>query len=160
MIDMEQNLGVIERSLRCPEKLRQQRPLGKDIAVSFVSILLPMLIVGYMSASLLQGAGQSPAVAWIISGVMVLVFSFLSFWLSRSWRARYSEMVLNIHENGLSGVCAASAFKSRDFVIPYTALQNVLANKNRLTLTAGKERVTLILDEAETLAAQLRQRIG
>ena len=45
-------------------------------------------------------------------------------------------------------------------MIPYTALQNVLANKNRLTLTAGKERVTLILDEAETLAAQLRQRIG
>ena len=155
---MEENLGNVERTLLAPEKLRTEKPFWKDLLSGFLTILLPMLVVGYMEAGLMEGAGFSKTVGWILTGVVTVILTLLMVWILRSRTAGFIRQRLEIRERGVSGVAVLNAFKTRGFSITYAELTGVNAGKNVLILAAGKDRVKLVLDEAEALAAELRQR--
>lgn len=155
---MEENLGAVEQTLLAPEKLRTEKPFWKDLLNGFVTILIPMLVIGYMEASLMEGAGLGKAVGWILTGVVVVILTPLMVWLLRARTTGYIRQRMEIREQGVSGVCMMNAFKTREFAFSYAELNSVIARKNVLILTAGKEKVNLVLNEAEAVAQELRQR--
>ncbi len=157
---MELELGEIRRSLQAPERLRREKPLWRDLLLAFLAVLLPMLIIGHMEADQMESAGMSRAVGWILTAVVVAILTPLALWLIRARTWVYIRMRLELRERGISGVCRESAWKTREFAVPYAALRSVRARKERLRLRAGEERIELVLDEAETLAAELRQHTG
>ena len=80
---MEQNLGNLERTLLAPEKLRREKPLWQDILIGFVTILLPMLIVGWMVAGLMEGAGLTRTFGWILTAMVIAVLTPFAVFVAR-----------------------------------------------------------------------------
>ena len=157
---MDQNLGNLIRTVHAPEKLSTPKPLGQAILVNFLTVFLPMLLVGATSGTLLKAAGVDAWVAWVVCLFFTLVMTALLVWLTGQWTKRYAEETLEIRSNGVCGVAPANAFKSRQFALSYGELQNAVGKKNRLSLIGANTRVNLITDNAESLAAELLQHAG
>ena len=157
---MEQNLGNLERTLLAPEKLRREKPLWQDILIGFITVLIPMLIVGWTVAGLMEGAGLTRSFGWILTGMVIAVLTPITVFFMRRQTTCFIRQRLEIRERGVSGVCMLNALRTREFSIPYGELGTVTGRKTRLTLQAGKERVNLQVEDAETVAAELLQRKG
>ncbi len=153
---MNPELGAVRKTVRCPAKYSTQAPLWKDILLN----IFPMLVLAFFVKALFQGAGMSDAAAAVIFVLVAGGFTFFCVYVTRASRARYAEMCLNIHERGLSGTTLANAFKSRSFAFPYSELKDVSAKKIRLTLRAASGSYNIFADDAEALAAELKQYIG
>lgn len=157
---MEQDLGNVIQVVRCPEQATKSKPMGTLILSGLLFIMLPMLVVAFFASSLLKRARMNPLIAWIVciaAGILLICFLL---WTTKKWLARYAEQVLEIREQGVSGVFPANAFKSKSFAIPYTALKGVTVKKNRLILQSDKGSCNLFVDNAEDVANTLRQRCG
>ena len=157
---MEENLGAVERILLAPEKLRTEKPFWKDLLNGFVTILIPMLIVGWTVAGLMEGAGLTRTFGWILTTLVILVLTPFAVFVMRRQTTGYIRQRLEIREQGVSGVCMMNALRTREFAIPYAELQKVTGWKTRLTLQAGKERVNLQVEDAKAVAAEILQRRG
>ncbi len=157
---MEQNLGNVERTLLAPEKLRREKPLWQDILIGLITVLIPMLIVGWTVAGLMEGAGLTRSFGWILTTMVILFLTPIAVFIMRRQTTGFIRQRLEIREHGVSGVCMLNALRTREFSIPYGELRTVTGRKNRLILQAGKERVILNLEDAETVAAELSQRRG
>ena len=157
---MEQNLGNLERTLLAPEKLRREKPLWQDTLIGFVTILLPMLIVGWMVAGLMEGAGLTRTFGWILTAMVIAVLTPFAVFVARRQTSSLIRQRLELRERGVSGVCMLNALRTREFSIPYGELGTVTGRKTRLTLQAGKERVNLQVEDAEAVAAEILQRRG
>ena len=151
---MDMELGKVEKQIRLPDKLTVQAPMWRDI----LSNLIPILILGYLELSLFSGAGLTYGAAVAISVLVVVLLTALAVVVTRAWKKRYAEMFLNVQENGLSGVCAGTAFKSKSFAFPYKELKSASGKKNRLTLLTASGNYTLFADNAVELAEELEQR--
>ena len=157
---MEENLGAVEQTLLAPEKLRTEKPFWKDLLSGFVTILIPMLIVGWTVAGLMEDAGLTRTFGWILTTLVILVLTPFAVFVMRRQTTGYIRQRLEIREQGVSGVCMMNALRTREFAFSYAELKSVSARKKVLSLAAGKEKVNLVLDEAEAVAQELRQRIA
>lgn len=135
---MEQNLGAVRNTIKCPEKIAAQAPLWRDILLN----LIPMLILGFVLRALSLGAGLGNLGANIVFIFFTALFTLFCVYITRLWKKRYAETHLNIHDKGLSGVCPVNAFKSQSFAFPYSDLRVVSGKKNRLTLNTASKRYT------------------
>ncbi len=151
---MDMELGKVVKQIRSPEKLTVQAPMWRDILFN----LIPMLILGYLELGLLSGAGLSNEAALALSILAVIAFTALCVAVARGWKRRFAEIVLNVHENGLSGTAAGSAFRSKSFAFPWGELKSASGKKNRLTLLTASGSYTLFADNAAELAEELEQR--
>ena len=116
---MEQNLGNLERTLLAPEKLRREKPLWQDILIGFVTILIPMLIVGWMVAGLMEGAGLTRTFGWILTAMVIAVLTPFAVFVARRQTSSLIRQRLELRERGVSGVCMLNALRTREFSIPY-----------------------------------------
>ena len=117
----KEELGAIRKRFSCPEKYSTQAPLWKDILFN----LIPVLIVGFMIASLANGAGMSAAGAYVVGALVTAGFTFFSVFVTRAWKKRYEESYMTLQEKGISGVCPVNAFHSKEFAVAYNEIRNV-----------------------------------
>ena len=145
-------LGPVRKTVACPQKYSAQAPLWKDI----LSNVIPLLILGYLMASLSHGAGLSWTGAYLVGALVVAGFLIFSVVVTRAWKTRYGESFLTLHEKGISGVCPKNAFHLKDFAAAYGEIRNVRVNKDRLILDTVEGRIVLFAEDAEALAEELR----
>ncbi len=149
----KEELGAIRKRISCPEKYSTQAPLWKDILFN----LIPVLIVGFMIASLANGAGMSAAGAYLVGALVTAGFTFFSVFLTRAWKKRHEESHLTLQEKGISGVCPVNAFRSKNFAVTYNEIRDVTVKKDRLTLDTTAGRIVLFAEKADAIAEELRK---
>ena len=149
----KEELGAIRKRFSCPEKYSTQAPLWKDILFN----LIPVLIVGFMIASLANGAGMSAAGAYLVGALVTAGFTFFSVFVTRAWKKRYEESYMTLQEKGISGVCPVNAFHSKEFAVAYNEIRNVTVKKDRMTLDTAAGRIVLFAEEADAVAEELRK---
>lgn len=153
---MNTELGSILKTLRSPEKSYAQAPIWKDILFN----LIPSAIVAFMMRALLLGAGLEEFTVNLLFVLVTAFFTFFCVFTTRSVKKRCAELFLNIHENGLSGVRLVNAFKTKSFELPFSELKDVTWAKARLILSTSSGKIMMTLDDAEAVAAELKQRLA
>lgn len=152
---MEQELGAVLKTARCPEKLLK----AGTFWVNILTMLVPGLLVSLFARGLLvRDLGE--LTGDLIAGGFALLFAVMAVLFSVAMKRRYSETVLEVCENGLRGRCPANSFKSRDFAFPYSELKDVYGKKTGMILSTPERRYVLNLDGAEELAGELKQKIS
>ncbi len=147
-----QELGAVRKRISCSEKYAKQAPLWKDILPNF----LLMLILGFMIGSLSVGAGLSDAAGWILGALVTVLFTAFCVLTTRSARKQLAGSFLELREKGVSGLMPLNAFRSGEYAYAFSDIKNVTVKKDRLILTTTKRPVSLFVEDAEALAAEIR----